>query len=124
MLPLTEHFNAVFEVALLTHVLLLDVFVDDGVLFLSVFDEVVELLVDGLLELLVVINVLYDPVDGVLLLVNLIVVLTNNRTELRNLVGHGLLLDAQIVDLETRLRVSLVEVLKVVIEGVGLRAQL
>jgi len=40
------------------------------------------------------------------------------------LIRHGLLLNAQVIDLESTLRVGLVEVLEVVVERVSLRTEL
>lgn len=99
-MPFPQHFHTVLQVALLAHVLFLDVLVDDGALDLLVFYEVVQLFVDGLFELLVVVDVLDYPVDCVLLLVDLVVVFADDRAELSDLVGHGLLLDTKIINLE------------------------
>ena len=123
LLSLAEHLHAVLQVAFLALVLLLDVLVDDGALDFLILDKVVQLLVDGLLELLVIVDVLHDPVDGVFLLVDLVGVLADDGTELGDLIGHRFLLDAQVVNLETGLSIRLIEVLQVVVEVVGLVAQ-
>jgi len=124
LLSFPEHFNAVLQITFLAHVLFLDVLVDDGALDFLVLDEIVKLLVDRLLQLLVVVSVLHDPVDCVLLLVNLIVVFSDDGSEFGNLLGHRLLLDAEVVNLEARLSIRLVEVFEIVVEGVRLRAEL
>lgn len=100
LLALSEHLDTVLEVALLAHVLLLDVFIDDGALDLLVLDEVIKLLVDGLLELLVVVDVLHNPVDRILLAVDCVIVHADDRAELGDLISHRLLLDTEVVNLE------------------------
>lgn len=100
LLPFPQHFDAVLKITLLRHVLLLDVLVDHGTLDLLVLHEIVQLLVNRLLQLLMVVGVLHDPVHRILLLINQVVVLADYDAELGNLVSHCLLLYAKVVDLE------------------------
>jgi hypothetical protein len=66
------------------------------------------LLVDRLLELFVVVGVLDYPVDRILLLVDTVGVPADNGAVLGNFISHQLLIDAQVVNLESSLCVGLV----------------
>jgi len=73
-----------------------------------ILNEIVELLVDRLLKLFMIIRILYDPVDCILLLVDLVGVLADDGAVLGDLICHQLLIDAEVVDLKTSLGVGLV----------------
>jgi hypothetical protein len=56
----------------------------------------------------VIVRVLNDPVDCILLLVDLVSVYADDGAVLGNLICHQLLIDAEVIDLETSLSVGLV----------------
>jgi len=106
LLSLGKHFHTVLKVVLLALVFLPNFTVHLYSLALLVLDEVVELFVDRFLELLVVISVLDYPVDSILLLVDLVGVLADNGAVFGDLVSHQLLINAQVINLESSLGVG------------------
>ena len=108
---LLERMHRVLEELALVLVLLLNVGVDVTILSLLVLDEVEETLVDGNLQLLMVIGVLNDLIDSVLEVVDDRIVVTDDVTVRLDGFLDETLADTQVFDHESETSIDLIVLL-------------